>query len=313
MENPYIMNQNVEDNSTKNKKGGGLTKVIIILLLLLVLGLGGYIVYDKVIVKDNNSKKADNTEKTEEKVQPLESIDATSDGVLSLYNSIDIFNSVWWLGKSYGGYLYRQDSLSVSSMPDDVKVIVGIENALKECGDACKTTEESGGTKLTVDASKVEAQIKKIFGSIKYENTNTKDFHRCSKDGYTFENGVYSTVLHGCGIVGAASEIQTKIVKAEKNDKELNIYTNFLVADPNISATNSDKCVAWDEVDCLIDIALYKDYNKTSLIERTTDNIYGNNGISEETMTKYHDKLDTYKLHFEKEDGEYHFKEIVKQ
>ena len=301
----------------QNKKSGKGLILVVVILVLLVLGLCGYIVYDKVFNKETNEHEKIET-KVEEKAK-LESIDVKSDEVVSLYGALDIFNSSWRVGTDYYGYLYSQNQISSMNMPDDVKVLIGIENAKEACGDACNENTSDGLSKFTIDATKVDAQIKKIFGNINYQNTSTKAYFICSDKGYTFQNNTYYSITGGCGQTGLTSlYVQSRIIKAEKNDDELNIYTNVLFAVPNIDMNknpqdNPTACASWEEVDCLVDTAIYKDFNKTQLIEKTTENLWYQTGISEQTMIKYQDKLDTYKLHFENENGEYHFKSIAKQ
>ena len=53
----------------KDQKSTGVY-VVVIILCLLVLGLGGFIVYDKVLSKNDNSNKS-STEKTETKTNSL--------------------------------------------------------------------------------------------------------------------------------------------------------------------------------------------------------------------------------------------------
>ena len=308
MENQTENQVETQPKNQKNEKG---LIVLVVILVLLVLGLGGYIVYDKVFTKE--TKEPEKTEKKEETVK-FENIDVSSNEVVALYNSIDVFNDDFWGGKDYYGYLYKQDNLLAANMPSDVKVMVGIQNALKECGDDCKKEMGDGGTKITIDAAKVDNQIKKIFGNINYENTNTKAYNFCNESGYTYQNNAYSTTQYGCGITGVPSyNLKTRIIKAEKNNKELNIYANIIYVEPNQCQNYSEHRATWVEADCIIDISVYKDVNKTQLIEKTLENLWSDNGISEQTMIKYQDKLDTYKLHFENENGEYHFKSIAKQ
>ena len=310
--------ENQVEVQPQNKKSGKGKTVAIIILVILLLGAVGYIAYDKVFMK-----KTKGPEKTETKVEEkskLESIDIKSSEVVSLYKALDIFNSSWRVGTDYYGYLYSQNQISATNMPDDVKVFIGIVNALEECGKACSGLMSDGySTKETISADKVDAQIKKIFGNINYNNVSTKAYFICSDKGYTFQNNEYYSITAGCGQTGlTTSYVQSRIIKAEKNNNELNIYTNVLFAVPNIDQ-NSDKysnptgCASWYDVDCLVDTAIYKDFSKTQLVEKTTENLWDNNGISEQTMAKYQDKLDTYKLHFENENGEYHFKSIAKQ
>ena len=111
--------------NTPKKTGTG--KVVLnIFLVLLVICLGSYIIYDKMIEKPKVVKKVI---KEESKMQ---SMDVTAKEVTSLYSSVDIFSLPSWNQSEYYGYLYKQDNLKSSDMSDDIKVLIGIENILKE-------------------------------------------------------------------------------------------------------------------------------------------------------------------------------------
>ena len=79
-----IENQ-VEVQPKKQKSGKGLIPVVVILVLL-VLGLVGYIVYDKVFT--NEIKEPDKTEIKEETVKS-ENLDVSSNEVVTLFNEVN--------------------------------------------------------------------------------------------------------------------------------------------------------------------------------------------------------------------------------
>ncbi len=298
-------------------------KILIIVLILIIILMGAYIVYDKYT--ENNSTKGNGTKKetTTEETESFTALDVNSNEVKNLYNSIDVFNDTGLQYSDYYGYLYRQDHLTETQMADDVKVFVGITNALKECTD-CEYTDSSGNPKIKISESMVAKEIKQVFGDIKFENTNTKPVYFCgNKPGYVYSDGNYTFTFPACGGMGGKplKNYQTSIIKAEKTSKELNIYVKFIYV--TVYTDNEiQNCVSWypSDVQCIVSSNIYKDIFGQEYITTSTDDLWNSSNsqnsedlLSSDTVSKYQDSLYTYKLHFENENGSYVFKNIEKQ
>lgn len=285
------------------KKNKGKT-VLIVFLILIILGLGGYIVYDKVL-------KEEPKEKTKEEVQTSkeESLDVTSKEVTTLFNNINKLSSSW-TSDVYYGWLFKQDSLKVEDMSDELKVAVALYKEYIECISndygCVKGASDTSVGNTVISSEKVQDNIIELFGNIKYNNTNTNAFD-CGEN-FTFDSNqnVYTATAPACGYAGNSfNTYDYRITKAMKNDNSLDIYVKVAFeyfdfqyeSDEHGNMTKDNMRT------------IYTDFNKKNEINKVGDTEYNFNEILE----NYGDKLPVYKLHFEKEDGEYHFKSIEKQ
>lgn len=286
----------------KESKG---KNIFIVILVLLVLGLSGYIVYDKFIKNESDNKPEENVNEREEKTE-YKSLNITSNEVTSLYKRFDVLNDREGIGGNfYSGYLYRTDSLNDSEIPDDVKVLVGLDNALKECG-TCETDADYGGSFLSIPKANLDKQVKKIFGNVEYKTVNTKAVD-CSNQGYTYnqEKDTYETTIYGCG--GSFSKFRDEIIKAEKNDKELNIYVRVAFFEPITGNDSTDACASWYVMDCVTNVEVYSDYAKKNKIFDTKEDY-----TQASFLEKNKEKLPQYKLNFKISGNEYYFNSVTK-
>lgn len=281
----------------KNRSG---EIALIVILLIIVLGLVGYIIYDK---KNN---KCQTVEKENKKAETI-NLDVTSSEVVNLYSKLDVLNSDTYVNSpDYFAYLYRKDTLKPEKLPDDVIVLIGLDNALSKCGDNCYKEMDNGSAVISISKDEVASEIKRIFGDIEYKDTNIPKIN-CSIGGYTFSNDTYNTTAYGCGNE-SLNNISTRIVKAEKTDKEINIYVKVAFTIMNVKNGGSS-CVEWNEMDCVENVAVYGDYNKRYLIEKTSENVFYD---SDKLFELYSDKLSIFKYTFTKENNNYYFTDLNK-
>ena len=280
------------------------SKILIVFLVLIILGLGGYIAYDKVINKETEEPVKE--EKSESKE---ENLDITSKDVTSLFNNINTLSSTW-TSEAYYCWLFKQDSLKVEDMSDELKVASALYLEYLSCSDndfeCVKGSSDTSVGNMILSASRVNNSIKKLYGDVKYKDTNVKSF-ACGAD-FTFDNASnnYTAVAPACGYAGSSFDTYDyRLVKAIKKDNSIDIYVkvafeyfDFLIE------TDNDGNVTKDNMRYV-----YSDFGKKNQIYKTEETTFDFNNVLEE----YGDKLPVYKLHFENEDGEYHFKSIEKQ
>lgn len=238
----------MENNS--NKKGKGLI-IVIILLVLIILGLVGYICYDKGIILKPKQVATTN------KVNNKEELDINSGLVTNLFNIFRLDN----LG--YKGVY--EDTINNSNL---AKLRIAYENiAIKDlnryfpcsdleflnetayCGEmnnemseAYKNQDmqkfeeaEKENFSESISADIMEAKIRELFGSdyqIKHESFGTlycSTEPSCDYMKYDQKNNAYVHFYGECGCAGGAEK--EKLISAYKKDNQLVI--NAEIIEPN--------------------------------------------------------------------------------
>lgn len=102
----------MSENNSKN------SLIIIIILCLTVIGLTGYIVYDKIIRQDTSA-----TSETNNNSNKIESLDINSNFVMDLYNKTNYYEHI-----SSRIEYFLKDKLLVSDMSDDLRMRIARAN-----------------------------------------------------------------------------------------------------------------------------------------------------------------------------------------
>lgn len=279
-----------------------LLKFFIIILILSVVGLGGYVVYDKYFNKEPIPPK---TEKKEEKT---ENLDVTSKEVTSLFNNINKLSHAW-TSEDYYGWLFKNDSLKVEDMSDELIVANALYHLYADCLEndlvCVEGSEDEIGTTI-IKAPEVKEKVNELFGNIEYKNSNTSSFDCGGKFTYNSDKDNYTAQAPACGYAGNSfATYDYGITKALKKDKELDIYVKvaFKYFDFILETDENDN-ITQDNMHYI-----YTDFNRKNKIDEIEDRAYDFN----EVLEKHGELLPVYKLHFENENGKYHFKSIEKQ
>ncbi len=265
-------------------------KGVIIVLSLLVVGLGGYIVYDKCLNKTENTK-------TEVKKDNVVSLYVDDPIVQELSRRFELGTSTFKVGEDFG-YFFKNDETLVSDIPNSYKALIAIMSMYDD-ENYVKSTDNNLTYGEIVKASDVENRVQEIFGNVSFKNETTPAYgcDGFSKFTYNETDGSYSSIGE-CG--GGPYEISetNSIVKAEiVNDNILNIYVKPLFV-KNTYTFN-------DGIQNFYPKNIYSDFNMTNLVA-TFNNEY------EENHKSYTNKLDTYKFSFEKDGSNYYFKSVEK-
>ena len=263
--------------------------VLIIILLLMVICLGSYIGYDKM-------QKPVEPKVIKEKIK-VDALDVTSLEVVVSFSSVnDLSNN--WMSEDYYGYLFKQDTLKVEDMSDELKTAVALYPEDKKCDESCY----SGQTE-TIKGDNVKVQFEKTFGKIEYKPTDVKAFD-CT-GAYKYQDNNFVKQSHDCGTAGSSHDIYDyTIIKALKEENNLDIYVKvaFEYFEFNIEGDENG------EVNKST-YTIYSDFGKQNKIDQILASEYDFNSV----LNKYSDKLPVYKLHFEKEENDYSFKSVTKE
>ncbi|MBP3841871.1 MAG: hypothetical protein IK997_07125 [Bacilli bacterium] len=277
MENNNEVN-NIQQQPEKQKRKG--TGVIIVILLIVILGLCGYIAYDKFL----NNTKDDTTEEKETKnnekketTKKEENLEVTNKEVTDLFDSITNANTRY-CGVSE---LFTDKKITVNDIDNDLASDIALYNL--------RTSGVSFKEGSTITKKQLDDTITKLFGkNYKYTHGNIRN---CPSFTYDESKEIYTVGMSACGGTCGPRDY-VKIVKATKTDSkiELNIRVLFR-GDEEFKNAGGYSYPKY-----------YKDSKKTIEVDLTRD--YEN--IPLETSENYQ-KGSLYKMIFTNEDGNYVF------
>lgn len=248
----------MEENK-KSKLGLG---ILIGVLVALVIGLAGFIVYDKVLSNDNNNNddKQDIIENQGETITDL-SLDSTIVQSLS-----SIFYQKYNAGNmdGYDEYFYKNNKTNINSIPNKLKLYMVIA--------------KMGGPNAYLLNENFDSEYNFIFG--KNNNYTLEEVQYGCNIYYACNDGKDFCLrnLDGCGgAVCGGSQTKLAYAKQITSSKEtrIEIYEHFYY------------------VDC-DENGYYSDYNKTNLITK------GAYVSPEDIFEKYSNQLGMYKYTFVK-------------
>ena len=254
----------------ENKK----TIILIVFLVLIILGLGGYIAYDFIKEKEEESN-------------PITVIDKVSIDLNSLYqigNTLNSFDNAFNNPNSkYFGYIYNSKKILAKNFDQGAALFSAMYNDLA-----------ASNTQQVLMGIQVKSKFEKIFGkNLKYASTsidggNYQITYNADNDTYSYvaptNNNFYST---GYITKNIQTSLETdKIIVTRKI-----IYVEY--------DTNSSKAI------------LYKDSSKGNKLGELS---LRNGELSlNEVIAKYGSRLNTFELTFnESNDNDYNFYQIEK-
>lgn len=250
--------------------------VVIIVLAILVLGLGGYLVYDKVIDKDVNE------ENNKEQKEEYTLLDKDNESVQFLY-SYRATNS-YVLDKK----LYTTEYLKVDDRTQEEKYSIASNVFQKE---SHSIQNEEGDLLKVLENKKIQNAYERIFGPNTYEKTKNMSFACEDYEIYSKDDNYYVLVSNGCG--GPIPRIQENIDEVRKYNDRIEIKTSFCVLGVKETFSSDENMNYY---------FYYKDVDEKEMIAKVDKNININ------IFEKYKDHMShmtyTYKLG---EDGFYYY------
>lgn len=184
---------------------------IIGILFMLVIGMGGFIVYDKFL-KNNNS------ENNEQQKEIEEVLDVNSELVQSLYSYTNTFC------ENYRRIFYENDKLVMNEMKNQDKLYLGLSYMFIPISRSDEFDDDANWMNISLE--KFEESMKKIFGSnISYIKETVTGVPYMEFNNYEVSIGYGS----GCGM---GAEYNREVVSARKyNDRiEIDEKHVFLVS-----------------------------------------------------------------------------------
>lgn len=178
------------------------SKWSIALLILIIIGLVGYICYDKGIIEFHfgksletkaKKKESKNEKEVEKEVEKETDIDISSEMVQKLfYNSHNHHIIV------VDQNIYGNESFNVSQMDDNYKMAL----AANKFGEQIVYTDQAvnGGYKNQIEEAKVKVAYEQIFGPNTYKTLNSFTLlESCGSYTYDSSTKMYVNITEGCG------------------------------------------------------------------------------------------------------------------
>ena len=197
----------------KNSKG---LIILVVVLSILVVGLGGYIIYDKFL--SNSTVEQEKTE--DETLVNLENY-------ASIYNMINrvIIGNHFMPSKDY---FYKNDNLYVTDMSYDDLVAIALNNGNFETGDAIEVeVEEKDGVRNVTKSFISNARLQELFTNTFGDNVKyyTKDFTYLSMNfKYDKEKDMYVAPGGDIGSDIYAVTIKNNFLKTIKTKESIEVY-----------------------------------------------------------------------------------------
>ena len=257
------------------KKTG--TIIFIIFLILIVLGLGGFIAYDKFFAKKETSN--------------LTTIDNVSIDLNTLYQVGDILNmfdaAYNNLNSNYFGYIYHSKKIEVANFDKGAALFLAAHKEIV-----------GSNTPQVIQGGRVKKNYEKIFGkSLAYEpnHINAGDYYKLA---YDATNDKFSYTIPAINNV-YTSGYRLNNIKTKLKEDSIVVTRKLYFVEYASNAGGTDITKA----------NIYTASGK----EKKLGEVSLKNGVlsEKEVMSKYSSKLFTFELTFKQsDDGEYHFYKI---
>ena len=269
----------------EKKSNKGLIGLVVVLIIM-VLGLGGYIVYDKVLSTENETKK-NNVEENEVEKSELsfdeakKQIEKKMEYIMKMDDDFD--------SPDFEIY-YSKDKVNVSDLSNIDRLFLAFKSI--------EPTEipEYDEKHLTIKDNEIDTAMKNLFGeNVKYnhESVCSKYTGICRKyDLAKKEYDIYSQAIGSRGF-----KAKYKIINYTQDKNKIFVYIKSAVIAPNLAEPLANMTIynfPWHQTDNIIDSI-------------RVDDIYDYDQIK---FDNYLDKIKTYKLTFINENNNYIFESI---
>ena len=243
--------ENNEQNNNIAKRGAGLI-IIVVALLMAVLGLGGYIMYDKFFNDNKSSKTTEKEEKKEEKKDEKEKVFNDNAIETQLKTSINILEKLEFLGDDVNHYYRKGDiyykNIKNEEIKDGVKLYAVLNSVYYNNNDYFVDDHKfADDSRKSADADKINKLYKSVFG----EDAKTNDFGKNNCP--TYEYDATTKKYYGLSACGGTSGfwILTKADRFTKKGDNYYAYVKLAVIEGGEKA--------------------YTDYAKTNIYDGTID------------------------------------------
>ena len=203
--------------------------VLPVILIIMVLGLVGYILIDKQIVKIPGMTKENNTVEKEEKTKITEI--ATDNASIKA-----LIAQVHNPGECLDSLIYEKGGSKVEDMDETYKFAIATNT--KDINITSIPADATGNVGY-VDEEKVKEAYERLFGPGAYHEINNFKLG-CADMSYDIENKRYVTKIEGCGSPMTPITGYEEIISAQKDENTLTVITAVAFYDGNAGKLYKD-------------------------------------------------------------------------
>lgn len=203
--------------------------VLPVILIIIVLGLVGYILIDKQIIKIPGIAKENNTVEKEEKPKITE-IDTDNASIKALITQVHNPS------EQLDSLIYEKGGSKVEDMDEEYKFAIATNN--KDINITSIPADAAGNVGY-VDEEKVKEAYERLFGPGTYHEINNFKLG-CADMSYDIENKRYVTKTDGCGISMTPITGYEEIISAQKDEDTLTIITTVAFHDASTGKLYKD-------------------------------------------------------------------------
>lgn len=284
----------------EKKNGKGLVYLVVVLIVI-ILGLISYICYDKFYLNSNNKNNT-----TENKVDNNNSNKSNSNEIISIDSTI-VTNAMETFKKIYisDDNLYEKNNYSISEISNYDLIATALKNIDSSyIVSACVYDKPRKTVSFEILNSALNKYIlnqtitKSTVESLKKESSYPATQYEVADTGIDLkENGI--ELYSSCDEIFQGDDyVNKKIISAEKNNDYLYVYEKHAFAKYSDTETEGSSVVNY-----------YKDYNRTTLLEKDLDSIEftdAEGNVGKNSTPKW-DLYNTYKYTFKIVDNNYYF------
>lgn len=215
---------NQYDASVDSKKKGN--TILIIILVLVILGLAGYIIYDKVLSDTNTEEKEQENNNKEEENQDDENEPAEEQLDINSSEVRDLMTMIQEpLNEAMIYDFYLKQNVGANDLSNYSKLLIGLAYLSKD-GLPSEFSSDEMSNAIKVTLGNDTTYTNESFYSYKSNFTNSS----CSTYEYNAENRRYTETLPGgCGGSMSSTTPYGEVVRAIKFDDKIEIYEKFIV------------------------------------------------------------------------------------
>lgn len=221
-----------KNNEVKKSKKG---LVFTIFLILVIIGLVGYICYDKGIIKLSSQEGVESSEKVSNDKSAID-LDISDANIIGLYNSTTLIDDINGQLNSVNGKDIKK--VSVDDMIDAKKILLALKNVDLLPSTAFLTAD---GITMAYSESAIKTSYEKIFGPNTYKRVDEFTLYGV-KFTYNDKHAAYVSNASGVGSGTSAWGYMEAIIGAKRYSDRIEITTAVILSDHNTNAyyKNSD-------------------------------------------------------------------------
>lgn len=189
--------------------------VLPVILIIIILGLVGYILIDKQIIKIPGITKENNTVEKQEtpKITEIDTDNA---------NVKELISQVHNPGEQLDTLIYDTGGSKVEDMEEEYKFAIATNT--KNLSITPINPADSEGNTGYVEEESIKEAYEKLFGPSTYHEINNFKLG-CTDMSYDIENRRYVTSSQGCGVSITPVVAYEEIISAQKDEDTLTIIT----------------------------------------------------------------------------------------